>query len=170
VVEYVLRLWPSDDECAPVAGTYERSELVANTYILALDAVAALNGGPPQASPASTANRISWLLDVMAAQDDPAAIAPLEGALSNLMPHSPRGDLKPDGIEVDAIMRGKSLLPIERAHREATGIAGIESITNDLPFWRIAETDVTVLATEVRYCLLTKCGLDYHCKQEAEEP
>jgi hypothetical protein len=106
----------------------------------------------------------------MAAQDDPAAIAPLEGALSNLIPHSPRGDLKPDGREVDAIMRDKPLLPIERAHREATGIAGIESIPNDLPFWRIAESDVTVLAEEARFCLLTKRGLDYHCKQEAEEP
>jgi hypothetical protein len=106
----------------------------------------------------------------MAAQDHPAAIRSLEGAFGTVVPHSPWSDVKPDDVDVDVILCGKPLLPIERAHRETTGIAGLQGVTNDLPVCRMAEGDVTVLANEARFCLLTEGDLGYYCKEEADGP
>jgi len=170
VAEYFLRPWPADEEYAPAAGPYQRGELVANARVPALDAVAALNGRPSQASPTSSANHVSWLLDAMAAQDHPTAIRSFERAFGTVVPHPPRSDVEPDGVDVDAILCGKPLRPIERPQREATGIAGVEGVTNDLPVRRVAEGHVTVRADKARCRLLTEGGLDNSCEQEAEEP
>lgn len=82
-----------------------------------------------------------------------------------VIPHPLRNDLHQDGVEIDAIACGKSLLPIPGTHREATRVRGIGRIRNDFPVSGVGERYLAATARGRRVGLLRQ-GVIKPCEEE----
>lgn len=167
-VELVLGSWPANAHDAAVGSSDERGRLVTKPGVVALDAIARLRRDPAQAAPPRSTDAVGGYREIVAAQHHPGSTAPLKPAHWGVIPHPLRNDLHQDRVEVDAIVCGKSLLPIPGTHREATRILGIGSIGDDFPVGSVGERDLAATARERRVGLLRQ-GVVKPCEEEAKK-